>query len=1206
MTLRSRLARLPGALRLASISTWRNKERGLAIVSGVFLASLVVTMVFVYGSGLNQIFFQESLEGEPFDGKVEFQFSSGNETVGRTNETTVLTEACAEIEALEGVAECTIVLGRQGLRSNEFFDESFLKAQPINLIEAEDDAGNWDNMTFLYPELRDAGPPITLQRSIRFLGPNAFEDGGPQGFQARLSENIIPGQGSWPTHVNLTAERGIVVPSTVAAEADASVGDRVDVLRFHYAVDAVLLPEQIETSTCEGTIQTGENGYQYCMLTAELRNTTILGIYKPWDLGNPSLGPNPIFTSWSILDNATTRALIDADHMYLGIALDRAAIPTESTRVAGEYIEAIAALIDDGTYAELEFFYYDITGGTITFLNILLGLIQFFDYLLMVPIVVLALTVLVYGLVLSLEQRRREISIQRVIGATQPGLQRTVILEVAVMSVLAYIVGVIVALLTVETVLSSVGFLQFESSGVDVRPRLTISSLFITISSTIVLALIFGWNRTREFLALEIDEGVRKSTEQKKRRTWLHLLFFGGGLIAVLDAFVETYLGQANGLFQGFLLNGLLALFGPFFLWGGGALVLGRLGAAGPRILQFLFGRTPLVSDIRRGLKGSSSAESVNRLAVIMILTMSVITLAAIQGHTGTLVDERSATKVTGGDLRIETTERLNTTAMVDLIHESGWNASGIDVALTTSGLTTIPTMELAYANGTESVTAYVFLEDHERVLDWSDQSYPGRDLGAFVDALATVGTFTASAEVAENLGLIQSANREGTTRTLIAEADRLDPVEFTLENVTLRTNVSDNLSVEAAFFLLEVYPFEVDLSSAGLAGAQLQDFVLDRGRFVRTNFTSVNLSGANLTETLLSTVDSEALFEAPEPMFIGADLTGANLSNSVIASFIPMFAGADLSGANLTGMWDALDENGTVDLTGATVDTSTICPDGQAADAVTGCAASVTPAPPAVQDLLELFAERSYDRSEHTVPLVNIGFHDWLPGIANSEGIMIGEATYRAFVGAEPIENLNATVWYLDVGDEYKDEDELVTLAANLEAQGVVASALDYTTEHDRVERNGGLIFGTPGLLTLQFVVASIAAVASAFVFLSLVLTQRQKELAVLQAIGASPNQVTRLVLFEIMAIILVSMSLGVLLGIGLALSFNALFSVFGFIFGIFTGGATVEIGRELIWPWTQLLVICVIVLASVVLALLFTTRRALNSDLAVILKGE
>ena len=372
-------------------------------------------------------------------------------------------------------------------------------------------------------------------------------------------------------------------------------------------------------------------------------------------------------------------------------------------------------------------------------------------------------------------------------------------------------------------------------------------------------------------------------------------------------------------------------------------------------------------------------------------------------------MDERSATKVTGGDLRIET-QRLNTTAMVDPIHESGWNASGIDV-VSPLPLPRHPDDGIGVCQRYRVGTAYVFLEDHERALDWSDQSYPA--------AISEPSWMPSPRlDLRKRRGRREPrAHRRGPGRddsALIAEADRLDPVEFTLENVT-PDQCPDNLSVEAAFFLLEVYPFEVDLSSArrcAIAGLRAR-----RGRFVRTNFTSVNLSGANLTETLLSTVDSEALFEAPEPMFIGADLTGANLSNSVVASFIPMFAGADLSGANLTGMWDALDENGTVDLTGATVDTSTICPDGQAADAVTGCAASVTPAPPVVQDLLELFAERSYDRSEHTVPLVNIGFHDWLPGIANSEGIMIGEATYRAFVGAEPIEDLNATVWYLDVG---------------------------------------------------------------------------------------------------------------------------------------------------------------------------------------------
>ena len=138
-----------------------------------------------------------------------------------------------------------------------------------------------------------------------------------------------------------------------------------------------------------------------------------------------------------------------------------------------------------------------------------------------------------------------------------------------------------------------------------------------------------------------------------------------------------------------------------------------------------------------------------------------------------------------------------------------------------------------------------------------------------------------------------------------------------------------------------------------------------------------------------------------------------------------------------------------------------------------------------------------------------------------------------------------------------------------------------------------------------LQFVVASIAAVASSFVFLSLVLNQRKKELAVLQAIGASPNQILRLVLFEILSIVMVSMILGLILGIGLAFSFNGFFDVFGFIFGIF-GGTSTSIRRELVYPWLQLGFVSLSVFAAVVTALLVTTRRALKSDLAMVLKGE
>ena len=131
------------------------------------------------------------------------------------------------------------------------------------------------------------------------------------------------------------------------------------------------------------------------------------------------------------------------------------------------------------------------------------------------------------------------------------------------------------------------------------------------------------------------------------------------------------------------------------------------------------------------------------------------------------------------------------------------------------------------------------------------------------------------------------------------------------------------------------------------------------------------------------------------------------------------------------------------------------------------------------------------------------------------------------------------------------------------------------------------------------------MASVASAFVFLSLVLTQRKKELAILQAIGASPSQIIKLVLFEILAIVGMSMGLGILLGLGIAQSFNGFFGIFGFIFQIFLGSQAV-VDRTLVWPWMELAVVNAIVLVSVVTALLLVTRRALNSDLAVVLKGE
>ena len=243
-------------------------------------------------------------------------------------------------------------------------------------------------------------------------------------------------------------------------------------------------------------------------------------------------------------------------------------------------------------------------------------------------------------------------SIHRVIGGTEGTLTGMIMLELAVTSLFAWFFGYTLALLSVPLVLDAVGFMSFRSGGIDISPTLSLGSTIFIILLTVGLSLLFGRSRTRDFLRIEIDEGVRKVSEKREPRTWLHILSFAFGLLAYFESWIQSNGGWgpygSGGLISNFIVNALLLLFGPFLLWIGGALVLGRIGAAGPRILTALLSWSPAVSDIRRGLRGSGSSESVNRLAVIMLLTLSIVTLAAVQGYTGTEVEERTTTAQTG------------------------------------------------------------------------------------------------------------------------------------------------------------------------------------------------------------------------------------------------------------------------------------------------------------------------------------------------------------------------------------------------------------------------------------------------------------------------------------------------------------------------------------------------------------------------------
>ena len=108
------------------------------------------------------------------------------------------------------------------------------------------------------------------------------------------------------------------------------------------------------------------------------------------------------------------------------------------------------------------------------------------------------------------------------------------------------------------------------------------------------------------------------------------------------------------------------------------------------------------------------------------------------------------------------------------------------------------------------------------------------------------------------------------------------------------------------------------------------------------------------------------------------------------------------------------------------------------------------------------------------------IGIHEFIPGVATNEMnnyLIINEQGYRNLVGDQQVNNLTATTWIVDI--DGLNNDELQVLALLIAADSKFEGADDWETTHENVERNGGIIFGTQGLFTLQYLVASAAAIA-------------------------------------------------------------------------------------------------------------------------------
>ena len=1008
-------------------SAWLARSRGFAVFSGVLLSTVVLSTVLAYSSGLGQLAMQESIKEVLFDVTVQFKNEPGYKPETRTNDVSEFSAICDTFIEKPEFEDCGLMFANTG-----FYPDKY-----NNRWEATEFSKGIS--VFIN---RDESSEIDMPLELMFLDDSIVHGAIGNDYSSKVVD------GEWFSDEFEQTSNQIILSRETASKLNLGVGKTID-LTFAYVSD-IQEKDKLTESECvpitEGVTAninyfannwSEEKEFEACYQNILLNDLSVIGIYElPKVEGIDGRESNSsvrhLLTTASI-ESVHINELMRNDYAVLGLKMNRSFIPSSSIDAAKEWLINLEDTMQ-GTpskpvkYCEIEIRYQDNISGLLSGLTWFLIGIQIFDYVLMIPVILLSLAVLLYGLNLALEQRREEIAIHRLYGGTARALLGIILTEIFIISVVAWGIGYFLGIFSARYVLDAIGFMEFagEINQFDLNLSISIISTAVIFVITVGLAMIVAWVKTKRFLSIEIEEGIKKETKPKRNRMMflINILVFLLGLTAVAISVIEPKLNITYGAFY---------IFGPFLLWIGGANVLARISSYGPKLVVLLLGKTPILKDVRIGIRSSELNRSMNQLGLIVILTISIVTMSVFQGYTGSLVDERSAEASAGADIQINLTEPMSELEVKDLLDLTIDKMSTKDT-FTPKSLASIYKDKVAIKDQRYTSDIVVLSKDHQEVLYWHSQTLQQGFDG--LSKLSNLG-FTSGVDEARKLDLAVQSSGE-TFRDLLSPFNDLENNGNGFDAITI------------------MYPVEGD--------------------------------------------------------------------------------------------------------------------------------------------------------DQKSVTVSYLGGHKWIPGMPQSivaNGVvLITESTFRMLNGDK---DYKAKDWFVEFCDEKSKTcgDNLKELNSQIILNSSVVSVTDWQTEYDEVKRNGGLIFGTPGILSLQYVVAVFATLASSVVFLSLILGRRKRELAILQSIGASVSQLSRLVIVEVISVFAFCLLLGGILGVALAEVFTGLFTLFGGGFQLVLGSQVVIL-RELVWPWSQVVIVNGLIFILVFLALFITTFRAIRSDLPTVLKEE
>lgn len=615
-------------------SIYKHKQRSFALIAGMILGAGILGGIFIYTDILNEANFNSIVEGTAYEVRFDNLYYDESNTDSLDNVLNDLND--------HPLVDDAIKIWGESRQKTDRTSNSFRTYTSFLNVEFEDsnqgELGNhFENGIF------DSNALIISENDMT------------SNIASKIENNVIEGSFSF-------SNRGVIIPQGLAEDNNLRVGDTTNISLYIYS----------------GTVNQKRTYYN-------LTDVSINGITKSVGTGGSFLqnifSQSKIYFSQELLFNEhpALQSIMQEELMnFIAVKVDPTQLTLSDSAIASSQIDSFINEIEKKYDGEIK--------GSNTISASLLGtqifsiFIVLFDLFLILPVFILGIYLISFGAQLALNDRKKEIAILKIQGASPKQILRSILGEFIVLIVIGSIGAYIVSVLVGLSNSIAVGYMKFDFG--DNFSKLSDALGYLKFNQTAFLIIVIlggglllyvGYNRSKGFIEAEVASVISKKTEKEESviyRQKIDLIIFGIGLIALTKDVLNRYI-LVEGQRLDFGIFGLLLIDipGPIFFWLGGALFISRLARIIPARIDKYILKLKSLNDVRIMIFADLRRRSVNtsRIALIIALAISFAVLASVQGTTHETTIERRVQWEVGADIQF----KLSTPSIGSIIESS-------------------------------------------------------------------------------------------------------------------------------------------------------------------------------------------------------------------------------------------------------------------------------------------------------------------------------------------------------------------------------------------------------------------------------------------------------------------------------------------------------------------------------------------------------